>query len=75
MQTFNGMQVTVTETAMATIPEEKWDWSAYRSPSRAKRRRDRNKIITKEPACFQMGGKLVMHPRLWDEVRRNVPAK
>ena len=70
MQTFNGMQVTVTDTATAAIPENKWDWSGYRSPSRAKRRRHRSRIITREPACFQFQGRLVMHPRLWDELKR-----
>ena len=70
MQTFNGMQVTVTETATAAIPEDKLDWSVYRSPSRAKRRRDRSKLVMREPACFQLHGRLVMHPRLWDELKK-----
>ncbi len=69
-QTFNGMPVTVTETATAALPEDRWDWSRYRSPSRAKRRRDRSKVITREPACFQMQGRLVMHPRLWDALKK-----
>ena len=72
--TYNGMEVTVTETATAAIPENKWDWSGYRSPSRAKRRRHRSRIITREPACFQMGHKLVMHPRLWDELKKMTKA-
>lgn len=72
-QTFNGMHVTVTETATAALPRERWDYSQYRSPSRARRRRDMRKVITHEPACFQMQGRLVMHPRLWDELRRQQP--
>jgi len=68
-QTLNGVPVVVTESATAALPVERWDWSAYRSPSRAKRRRDRRKVITREPACYQMEGKIVIHPRLWAEVR------
>lgn len=70
MQTFNGMPVTITEDAMAALPEDKWDWSRYRSPSRARRRRDRRKVIKREPAAFQMQGRLIIHPRLWSELRR-----
>ena len=69
MQTFNGRRVRVTETATAALPVERWDWSLYRSPSRAKRRRDRSKVIVREPACFQINGELVMHPRLWAELQ------
>ena len=72
LNTFNGMQVTVTEAATAELPPEKWDWSAYRSPGRAKRRRDRSKVITREPACYQAGRRLIMHPRLWAELQRHI---
>jgi hypothetical protein len=71
-QHFNGMPVTVSTHATAELPEERWNWSAYRSPSRAKRRRDRRKVITREPACFQMGGKLVMHPVLWAKIQQEI---
>ncbi len=68
---FNGMRVRVTEMATAALPKDKWDWSGYRSPSRAKRRRHTSRVITREPACFQVDGELVMHPRLWDELKRS----
>lgn len=74
-QTFCGMDVYVTETAIANIPPHKWDWSAYRSPSRAKRRRDRSKIRMQEPACFKMGRRLIIHPTLWAELLKNVNAR
>ena len=67
---YAGMPVTVTDTATSALPEAKWDWSLYRSPSRAKRRRDRRKVITREPACFQMQGRLIVHPRVWAEIQR-----
>lgn len=70
LQTFNGMPVLVSDTATAALPEEKWDWSQYRSPSRARRRRDRSKVVTREPACYQTQGRFVMHPKLWDELCR-----
>lgn len=70
MQTFNGMPVTVTEAATAELPRERWDYSQYRSPSRARRRRDTRKVITREPAIFQMQGRFVVHPRLWDQLRK-----
>lgn len=70
MATYNGLPVIVDHNATAPIPKEKWDWSRYRSPSRARRRRDRRKVITREPACFQINGKLVMHPALWERLTR-----
>lgn len=70
MTTFNGMRVKVTEMATAALSEDRWDWSGYRSPSRAKRRRRRSRVITREPACFQVSGELVIHPRLWDALKR-----
>ncbi len=72
LHTFNGMQVTLTGDATAELPPERWDWSAYRSPGRAKRRRDRSKVITREPACYQTGRKLIMHPRLWAELQKQI---
>ena len=75
MTYLNGMPVIVNPNATAAIPEERWDWSGYRSPSRAKRRRDRSKIKMREPACFQMGNKLVVHPVLWERLRLHVPAR
>lgn len=70
MLTFNGMPVSVTEAATAALPKERWDYSQYRSPSRARRRRDMSKVVVREPACFQMQGKLVIHPRLWDALKK-----
>ena len=75
MQTFNGMPVTVTDTATAALPKERWDYSQYRSPSRARRRRDMSKVVVREPACFQMQGRLVIHPRLWSELKRQTLPK
>jgi len=69
MQTLNGMPVLVTESATAALPEARWDWSAYRSPSRARRRRDRTKVITREPACYQVQGRIIVHPRLWAAIK------
>jgi hypothetical protein len=74
VNTYNGMPVTVTETVTAALPEEKWDWSAYRSPSRARRRRDRRKVVTREPACFQLGNRIVMHPALWARLKAQLDA-
>lgn len=69
-QSFNGMQVDVTDVATTALPREQWDYSQYRSPSRARRRRDMSKVVTREPACFQVGRRLVMHPRLWDALKK-----
>ncbi len=68
MLAYCGLRVTVTETATAAIPEDKWDWSRYRSPSRAKRRRHREWIVMREPACFQTATTLIIHPVLWDQL-------
>jgi len=65
MLTLNGMPVVVSDAATAALPRERWDWSGYRSPARAKRRRDRSRVITREPASYVLGGRLVIHPTLW----------
>lgn len=70
MTTFNGMPVDVTDTATVALPEERWDYSRYRSPSRARRRRDRSMVIYREPACFEIAGRLIIHPRLWAALRK-----
>ncbi len=69
MAIFNGMRVDITHTAVAKLPEERWDWSAYRSPSRARRRRDCSKVVKTEPACFQVADKLICHPTIWERLR------
>lgn len=70
---FNGMPVVVTDAATAKLPEAKWDWSRYRSPSRAKRRRHRAWVIKREPACWVTGGgTILIHPVLWDALREEV---
>jgi hypothetical protein len=69
VQSFNGIPVIVTEDATAEIPRERWDWSRYRSPSRAKRRRDFSRIVMREPAIFKMGDRLIMHPKMWDAIK------
>lgn len=70
MQSFNGIPVIVTDDATAELPRERWDWSRYRSPSRAKRRRDLSRVIMREPAVFKMGDRFIMHPKMWDALKR-----
>jgi hypothetical protein len=53
------------------------DWSAVRSPGRARRRRWKHKqrIVTRykpKTEAFQMGNTLVMHPELARQMRQQI---
>jgi len=65
----NGLHVLVTDNATAELPPERWDWSRCRSPSRAKRRRSMKWVITRDPACYQVGHRLLVHPTLWLQIQ------
>jgi hypothetical protein len=64
--------VNIYESLLLTIPVE--DWSAVRSPGRARRRRakHRQNIVTRrdpDPSAYNIGGQLHMHPETARKLR------
>lgn len=54
------------------LKPEDWDWSRYRSPSRAKRRRDYSRVIRTKPTWIQLDGRILAHPAIVAEVKRQM---
>jgi len=69
-----GMRYVVTNLATAAFE----DWSACRSPSRAKRREKlghpQRVVRGRKPACYQIGGILHIHPELERRLREKMSA-
>lgn len=72
LHAINGLSLV--ETAHAT--EQCEDWSACRSPSRARRREKRGfkqRVRRwRKPACYQTGDTIFIHPDLAREMRRRM---
>lgn len=71
---FNGMRVFLDE----NLVDWQEDWSAVRSPSRARRRRARGfrqriiRTATPKKVAFQFEGSLFMHPAMWGQLKDKV---
>jgi len=66
----NGVKIIESLHATKTVE----DWSRVRSPSRAARRLKRgfrqNIVRREEPAAFQIGTQMIVHPAILSEIRR-----
>lgn len=70
---YAGMQVTILESALETTTERLFPESKNRS------RRIHKKLVKrhggefrKRPAAFNVGGRLVMHPAVWERLRAEI---
>jgi len=67
---FQGMKVVISELCVEDTPTSKLDYSAYRSPSRARRRRDKSKVPNlRMPVAYQVGLTLHVHPLVWEKMK------
>lgn len=72
VRTIDGVKIIESLHATKTVE----DWSRVRSPSRAARRLKRgfrqNIVRREEPAAFQIGDQMIVHPAILAELKRTM---
>lgn len=73
MMTWGGFHVVLNPSMV--VPDGE-DWSRVRSPGRARRRRKKHRqnIRVKykpDTKIFQYDGRMMMHPAIWEELKRS----
>jgi len=71
--TFNGMQVIISRVALETTAERLFPESKNRSRRIHKKLMKRHGgEFRRRPAAFNVGGRLVMHPAMWERLQAEI---